>query len=93
MKRQPKKVNANVRVKLLLEAIEQQREKLADAISLLACMQLAMEHTDGDEDFTFKGPFYPAIARIVLEMVAKSHDALDSINLPRGELLTARKAA
>jgi hypothetical protein len=63
----------------LLEAIETERDNLSRADSLLGCLKIAMEYGES----THKGPYYPDVAQIAREMVRKSINALDPINLPR----------
>jgi hypothetical protein len=65
-------------LKLLLETIEQERANLSRAESLLECLRIAMEY----ESQTTTGPYYPDVAQIAAELVHKSVNALDSINLP-----------
>ena len=63
---------------LVLAAVETERDNLSRAESLLGCLKIAMEY--GSE--TDKLPYYPDVAQIAGEMVRKSIDALDPINLP-----------
>jgi hypothetical protein len=65
-------------LKLLLETVEQERANLSRAESLLECLRIAMEY----ESQTTTGPYYPDVAQIARELVRKSVNALDSINLP-----------
>jgi hypothetical protein len=65
-------------LKLVLAAIETERDNLSRAESLLGCLKIAMEY--GSE--TDKLPYYPDVAQIAGEMVRKSIQALDPINLP-----------
>jgi hypothetical protein len=65
-------------LKLLLETVEQERANLSRAESLLECLRIAMEY----ESQTTTGPYYPDVAQIAHELVRKSVNALDSINLP-----------
>jgi hypothetical protein len=64
---------------LLLKTIEAERDNLSRADSLLGCLKIAMEYGES----THKGPYYPDVARIAHEMVRKSINALDPINLPK----------
>ena len=61
----------------LHEAIENERDNLSKAESLLACMVVSMEyHTD-----PVTAPYYPAVAQIARELVDRSINALDSLVL------------
>ena len=64
---------------LLLKTIETERDNLSRAESLLGCLKIAMEYGER----THKGPYYPDVAQIAHEMVRKSINALDPINLPK----------
>jgi hypothetical protein len=61
----------------LLKAIEDERDNLSRAESLLGCLTIAMEYGE----MTHKGPYYPDVAQIARQMVRKSISALDPINL------------
>jgi hypothetical protein len=65
-------------LKLVLAAVETERDNLSRAESVLGCLKIAMEY--GSE--TDKLPYYPDVAQIAGEMVRKSIQALDPINLP-----------
>jgi hypothetical protein len=65
-------------LKLVLNAIEQERDNLSRAESLLGCLAVAMEYGD----ISPKGPYYPDVAQIARQMVRRSIGALDPINLP-----------
>jgi hypothetical protein len=65
-------------LKLLLETVEQERANLSRVESLLECLRIAMEY----ESQTTTGPYYPDVAQIAHELVRKSVNALDSLNLP-----------
>jgi hypothetical protein len=65
-------------LKLVLAAVETERDNLSRAESILGCLKIAMEY--GSE--TDKLPYYPDVAQIAGEMVRKSVQALDPINLP-----------
>jgi hypothetical protein len=69
---------SGAQLKLLLEAIETERDNLSRADSLLGCLEIAMEYGET----THKGPYYPDVAQIARAMVRKSIGALDPINLP-----------
>jgi hypothetical protein len=69
---------SGVQLNLLLKAIENERDNLSRAESLLGCLTIAMEYGE----MTHKGPYYPDVAQIAREMVRKSIGALDPINLP-----------
>jgi hypothetical protein len=64
---------------LVLKAIETERDNLSRAESLLGCLKIAMEYGES----THKGPYYPDVAQIAHEMLRKSINALDPINLPK----------
>jgi hypothetical protein len=68
------------KIQILLEAIEAERDNLSRAASVLGCLAIAMEHGERGH----KGPYYPDVAQIALDMVRKSIGALDPINLPSG---------
>ena len=57
----------------LHEAIETERDNLSKAESLLACMVVAMEYQNAPLD----GPYYPAVAQLARELVARSINGLD----------------
>ncbi len=57
----------------LHEAIESERDNLSKAESLLACMVVSMEYAT--ESLT--GPYFPAVAQMARELVARSIDGLD----------------
>jgi hypothetical protein len=63
---------------VVLAAVECERDNLSRAESLLGCLKTAMEYADeSDTD-----PYYPDVVQIASEMVRKSINALDPINLP-----------
>jgi hypothetical protein len=62
----------------VLKAIETERENLSRTESLLGCLAIAMEYGD----VSHEGPYYPDVAVMARQMVRKSINALDSINLP-----------
>lgn len=57
----------------LLEAIETERDNLSTAESLLACMVVSMEYQNNP----LEGPYYPAVAQLARELVARSINGLD----------------
>ncbi len=57
----------------LHEAIENERDNLSKAESLLACMVVAMEY----QNDPVAGPYFPAVAQIARELVGRSIDSLD----------------
>jgi hypothetical protein len=63
---------------IALEVVEEQRDNLSRAESLLRCLTIAMEHGDTSHD----GPYYPDVAEIARQMLRQSIRALDPINLP-----------
>jgi hypothetical protein len=67
------------RLKSLLDIVEAERGNLAQADSLLGCLQLAMEYGD---DAMERAPYYPDVAKIAREIIRNSINALDSIHLP-----------
>jgi hypothetical protein len=66
------------RLDMVLKAVDIERGKMGRAITLLQCLAIALEH---GEDF-HSGPCYDEVAQLAVEMLAKSMDALDAINLP-----------
>jgi len=59
--------------KRLQDAIEAERDNLAKAESLLACMMVSMEY----QNDPLEGPYYPAVAQLARELVARSINGLD----------------
>jgi hypothetical protein len=59
--------------KRLQEAIQAERDNLCKAESLLACMAVALEYRDDP----LHGPYFPAVAQLARELVARSIDGLD----------------
>jgi hypothetical protein len=59
--------------KRLQEAIQAERDNLCKAESLLACMVVSLEYRDDPLD----GPYFPAVAQLARELVARSIDGLD----------------
>ena len=62
----------------VLAAVETERDNLSRAESLLGCLKIAMEYGSDTDNL----PYYPDVAQIAGEMVRKSIQALDPINLP-----------
>jgi hypothetical protein len=65
-------------LRVVLKAIETERDNLSRAESLLGCLQIAMEYGE----MNHKDPYYPDVAEIARRMVRKSISALDPIHLP-----------
>jgi hypothetical protein len=63
---------------LLLETVETERDNLCRAESLLGCLKIALEY--GSQ--TPQDPYYADVAQIACELISKSINALDPINLP-----------
>jgi hypothetical protein len=61
----------------LHKAIENERDNLSKAESLLACMVVSMEY----QNDPLAGPYYPAVAQIARELVGRSIDSLDPLVL------------
>jgi hypothetical protein len=59
--------------KRLQEALQAERDNLCKAESLLACMVVSLEYRDDP----LEGPYFPAVAQLARELVAKSIDGLD----------------
>jgi hypothetical protein len=59
--------------KRLQEAIQAERDNLCNVESLLACMVVSLECQDGPRH----GPYFPAVAGLARELVARSIDGLD----------------
>jgi hypothetical protein len=57
----------------LHEAIEAERDNLCKVESLLGCMVVSLEYRDDPLD----GPYFPAVAQLARELVARSIDGLD----------------
>jgi hypothetical protein len=57
----------------LREAIQAERDNLCKAESLLACMADSLEYRDDP----LRGPYFPAVAQLARELVARSIDGLD----------------
>jgi hypothetical protein len=54
-------------------AIEAERDNLCKVESLLGCMVVSLEYKDDPLD----GPYFPAVAQLARELVARSIDGLD----------------
>jgi hypothetical protein len=63
----------------LHEAIEDERDNLSKAESVLGCLAIAMEY----ESDTVNGPYYPDVAQLARELVRQSINGLDSLELQR----------
>jgi hypothetical protein len=61
----------------LHEVIEAQRDNIGNALSVLQCLSLAMDAVGVPLD----GPFFPAAVQAVVEMLARTLDALDPSNV------------
>jgi hypothetical protein len=59
--------------KRLREAIQAERDNLCKAESLLACMAVSLEY----QDDPFNGPYFPPVAQLARELVARSINGLD----------------
>jgi hypothetical protein len=63
----------------LHQAIEDERDNLAKAESVLGCLVVSMEYETDPVD----GPYYPDVARIAREMVRQSISRLDPLALQK----------
>ena len=61
------------------QIIDEQRDNLAKADSVLGCLVIAMEY--GAESSC--APYYPDVAQIARDLVQQSLRGLDAVNLPR----------
>jgi hypothetical protein len=61
----------------LHEAIENERDNLSKAESVLGCLAISMEY----EADSVNGPYYPDVAQLARELVRKSINGLDSLVL------------
>ena len=61
----------------LHEAIENERDNLSKAESVLGCLAISMEY----EADSVSGPYYPDVAQLARELVRKSINGLDSLVL------------
>jgi hypothetical protein len=66
------------RLTLTLKAIETERDNLSRAESVLGCLQVAMEY----DEMHPRSPYYPDVTEIARQMLRRSINALDPINLP-----------
>jgi hypothetical protein len=57
----------------LQEAISAERDNLCKVESLLACMAVSLEYVDDP----LRGPYFPPVAELARELVARSIDGLD----------------
>jgi hypothetical protein len=62
----------------LIGAIENERDRLMTAESLLACVLAAIESYDGDDP---DGPYYPRVLELAQEILNESLGKLDSAKL------------
>ena len=69
----PKHLDGAPVPKSLREAIAAERDNLSKVESLLACMVVSLEYQNDPHD----GPYYPAVAQLARELVARSIDGLD----------------
>jgi hypothetical protein len=58
----------------LHEAIEAERDNLCKVEALLGCMVVSLEYKDDPLD----GPYFPSVAELARELVAKSIEGLDA---------------
>jgi hypothetical protein len=65
----------------LREVIEKQRDNIGNALCVLQCVSLAVAAREGED--TLDGPFFPAAVDAVVQMLARSHDALDPGTIER----------
>lgn len=63
----------------VVAAIELERDNLSKAESVLACMAVSLKF---DTD-PLRGPYYPAVAQVVRELVARSIDRLEPMVMAR----------
>jgi hypothetical protein len=61
----------------LHEAIEDERDNLSKAESVLGCLAISMEYEASSDS----GPYYPDVAQLARELVKKSINGLDSLVL------------
>jgi hypothetical protein len=57
------------------EVIEKQRDNIGNALCVLQCVSLAIAAREGED--SLDGPFFPAAVDAVVQMLARSHEALD----------------
>ena len=70
----------------LREVIAHERDNVGNALCVLQCLSLALNAVELPLD----GPFFPAAVQAVVEMLARTADALDPSNIKRR--LTGSKA-
>jgi hypothetical protein len=63
----------------LQEAIAAERDNLSKVEALLSCMVISLEY----QNDPLEGPYYPAVAQLARELVARSIDGLDPFVLRR----------
>jgi len=63
----------------LHDAIENERDNLSKADSILGCLVIAMEY----QSDSVHAPYYPDVAQIARELVKKSINGLDPLHLQR----------
>jgi hypothetical protein len=63
----------------LQEAIAAERDNLSKVEALLSCMVVSLEY----QNDPLEGPYYPAVAQLARELVARSIDGLDPFVLRR----------
>ena len=63
----------------LHDAIEEERDNLSKAESLLGCLAISLEH----ETDPATAPYYPDMAGLVRDLLRRSIDRLDSLNLQK----------
>jgi hypothetical protein len=63
----------------VVAAIERERDNLSKAESVLACMAVSLKF---DTD-PLRGPYYPAVAQVVRELVGRSIDRLEPMVMAR----------
>jgi hypothetical protein len=73
----------------LHEAIEDERDNLSKAESVLGCLAISMEY----ESDAVNGPYYPDVAQLARELVKQSINGLDSLVLQRRVLRNKVKEA
>jgi hypothetical protein len=75
----PSDEHRGVAVQALTRAIDQERDNLSKADSVLGCLVIAMEYgTD-----SVGAPYYPDVAQIARDLVQQSLRGLDAVNLQR----------
>jgi hypothetical protein len=75
----PSDEQQGVAVQALTRAIDEQRDNLSKADSVLGCLVIAMEYgTD-----SVGAPYYPDVAQLARDLVQQSLRGLDAVNLQR----------